>query len=145
MELKTEAPRKPRGKKRGQKKKEVSDVLAGDTTPLFLTHLTNRTIEEGIPIKFSCFAMGPELNVKWFKNGEPYVPISPVKMSSDDGLIVLEFLSPTKADSGRYKVNVFNAAGTISSTAFLEIYSTKGTTVTADLPPVFTSSMKGKR
>ncbi|XP_059620294.1 muscle M-line assembly protein unc-89-like, partial [Phlebotomus argentipes] len=142
MEIKTEAPRKARGKKRGQKKKETSDLLAGDTTPIFLTHLTNRTVEEGIPVKFSCFAMGPELQVKWFKNGESYTPTSPVKMSCEDGLIVLEFLNPRKDDSGRYKVNVFNASGTISSTAFLEIYSIKGATVTADLPPVFTSAMK---
>ncbi|GAB0100344.1 muscle M-line assembly protein unc-89 [Sergentomyia squamirostris] len=142
MELKTETPRKARGKKKNQKKKDTSDLLAGDTTPIFLTHLTNRTCEEGTHVKFSCFAMGPELNVKWFKNGEPFTPITPVKSSCEDGLIVLEFLSPKIVDSGRYKVNVFNAAGTISSTAFLEIYSTKGATVTADLPAIFTGALR---
>ena len=130
-----------KGKKKGKDKPLGTGIPKAKASLSFGSFLTSRTLPDDKPVKLSCFVVGPDPIAKWSKNGGTIAPSATVKQTNTDGLLSLQLLSPTIADSGEYEVTVKNAAGSISSKCQLTIYSSK---MTADFPPMFTRALKGK-
>lgn len=137
---KEEQSKMSKGKKKGKDKPLGTGIPKAKKTLVFGSYLTNRTIAEGTPLKLSCFVSGPEPVAKWTKNGGTVAPSTTVKQTNTDGMISLQLLTTTVEDSGEYEVTVKNAAGSISSSCTVEIFSSK---ITADFPPMFTRALKG--
>lgn len=139
---KDDAPKRVAKGKKGKKDKPIgTGIPKAKASLVFGSYLTNRTVPEGKPVKLSCFVSGPEPLAKWAKNGGTVAPSPTCKLTNVDGLLTLALLNPTCEDSGNYTVSVKNAAGTITSTCLLDVYSSK---ITADFPPMFTRALKGK-
>lgn len=130
----------PKGKKK-EKGKVGTGIPKAKASLTFHSFLTSRTLPDTKPVKLSCFVVGPDPIAKWTKNGGTVAASATVKQTNTDGLLSLQLLTPTVADSGEYEVTVKNAAGSISSRCQLTIYSTK---ISADFPPMFTRALKGK-
>lgn len=130
-----------KGKKKGKDKPLGTGIPKAKASLNFGSYLTSRTLPDDKPVKLSAFVTGPDPIAKWSKNGGTIAPSATVKQTNTDGLLSLQLLTPTVADSGEYEVMVKNAAGSISSKCQLTIYSSK---LSADFPPMFTRALKGK-
>lgn len=104
--------------------------------PVLLSHLTARTVSEHTPIKLACSVDGPDLLVKWMKNGGVIGKGPNNKQTATDGLIVMELLSPTKDDSGEYTCVIKNKNGEVSTSANVSVYEISSELVIA---PTFVS------
>lgn len=107
----------------------------------FVTHLTNRVFPEGSKIKLSCVVQGPDPNIRWLRNEQPVVYSPRVRNLSKDGFCVLEIQTSTVDDSGYYTCIARNTESDITCGCNVQVYETKST---ADLPPTFTRSLKGR-
>ncbi|XP_055689965.1 muscle M-line assembly protein unc-89-like [Lutzomyia longipalpis] len=90
--------------------------------PVLLNHLTDRTVCEGTPIKLGCSVDGPDLQVKWFRDGFAIDKKPGVKTTAKDGYLLLELPNPTPADSGMYCCQVKNKNGEMSTEALVTVY-----------------------
>lgn len=104
--------------------------------PLLLSQLTARTVCEHTPIKLTCSVDGPDLQVKWLKNGGVIGKGPNNKQTATDGLLVLELLNPTKEDTGTYTCAIKNKNGEITTSANVSVYQITSELVIA---PTFVS------
>lgn len=104
--------------------------------PLLLSNLTSRTVCEHTPIKLTCSVDGPDLQVKWMKNGAVIGKGANNKQEAKDGLIVLELLNPTKDDTGLYTCAIKNKNGETTTSAQVSVYQSTSELVIA---PTFVS------
>lgn len=130
-----------KGKKKGKDKPLGTGIPKAKASLTFGSFLTSRTVADDKPVKLSCFVVGPDPIAKWTKNGGTVAASPTVKQTNTDGLLSLQLLNPTVADSGEYEITVKNAAGSISSRCQLTIYSAK---TNSDFPPMFTRALKGE-
>jgi hypothetical protein len=93
--------------------------------PLVITHLKSRAGPAGSTIKLTCNVSGPNITVRWYKNGNP-VEINPnkYKFFSNEGLLSLEILNLETSDNGDYSVFVKNKNGETSTNANVTCYAT---------------------
>lgn len=89
--------------------------------PLLLCNLTPRTVVEHVPFKLTVSADGPDLQVKWLKNGAAIGKGPNNKQTATDGIFVLEMLNPTKEDTGVYTCNIKNKNGEVSTSAKISL------------------------
>lgn len=93
--------------------------------PLVISHLKSRAGPAGTTIKLTCNVSGPNLSVRWFKNGNP-VEINPNKNKffSNEGLLSLEILNLERSDNGDYMCFIKNKNGETSTNANVTCYET---------------------
>lgn len=105
--------------------------------PLLLNQLSSRTITEHVPLKLSCSADGPDLQVKWTKNGALIGKGPNNKQTAADGIFALEILNPTaREDAGTYTCTIKNKNGEVATSATISFYQPSSELVIA---PTFVS------
>lgn len=108
--------------------------------PRILTHLSDRMCTEGGTIKLICTASGPELNIKWFKDGKLVERDATHRIVANEGILTLEVLKTTTRDSGEYSVYISNDNGDVSSSAIVTVYDV---VKEEPMPPTFIT-VRGK-
>lgn len=109
--------------------------------PLLVSHLKDRAGPPGSTVKLTCSVSGPELVVKWLKNGVQ-VDKNPAKykFSVSEALLSLEVHNLEPSDAGEYQCIIKNKNGETSTVARIKVYETFEI---QPIPPTFIS-MKGK-
>lgn len=110
--------------------------------PRIHSHIRDVTVSEGHNVKLTCTASGPELNIKWLKDGNP-VEKMPAKnrILVNEGILSLEIFRATAADSGEYTCSLKNQNGEATTSAIVTIYE-----IIKDdpIPPTFVTA-RGKK
>lgn len=103
--------------------------------PLVISHLKSRAVPTGSTAKLTCNVTGPELSVRWFKNGNP-IELKPdkYKFFNSEGLLSLEILNVKKRDAGDYSCNAKNKNGETETIANITVYDND---IERPTPPVF--------
>lgn len=109
--------------------------------PLIVSHLKDRAGPVGSTVKLTCSVSGPELAVKWLKNGLQ-VDKNPAKFkfTVSEALLSLEISDLELSDAAEYMCFIRNKNGETSTVANVKVYETFET---RPVPPTFIS-MKGK-
>ena len=108
----------------------------------FATQLRDRTALVGNKLKFSCSIIGPDPNIRWFKDGNPIVYGPTLRNVTTEGLSIIE-ISGLKADqTGEYKCVAKNNNSEVSTSCYLKVYDAKAEG--AMEAPLFVLSMRGK-
>ncbi|KAM4608731.1 titin-like [Polymixia lowei] len=98
--------------------------------PVFRHRIVPMEVNIGNSAKFECETEeAPNVNFKWFKDGNPIKDSDKCRIISRFNVSSLEVLSPTKADSGEYTCKASNQHGADSCSASLS--------VTELFPPAF--------
>lgn len=108
--------------------------------PRIHSHLKDVTIEEGHNIRLTCTASGPELNIKWLKDGNPIEKTARTRILVNEGILSLEILRALPNESGEYTCALKNNNGDASTSAIVTIYEIIKDDPT---PPTFIS-VRGK-
>lgn len=104
--------------------------------PLVISHLKSRSVAKRTTAKLTCNVTGPNLSVRWLKNGKPIEP-KPDKYQffNNEGLLSLEILNTSSRDAAEYTCIVMNKNGETSTAATLKVYDTVDTD--RPIPPTF--------
>lgn len=104
--------------------------------PLVISHLKSRAVAKRTTAKLTCNVTGPNLSVRWLKNGNP-IEIKPNKYQffNNEGLLSLEIINVGSADAAEYTCLVMNKNGETSTVATLSAYDNVGTD--RPVPPTF--------
>lgn len=95
------------------------------------------TVAEGHSVKLTCTASGPEMNIRWLKDGQ-HVERSPrIRMLANEGILTFEIPNSMATDSGEYTCLIVNQNGEASTSAIVTVYE-----VIKDdpIPPTFISA-----
>lgn len=90
--------------------------------PHFIVFLTDRTVEAGHNVRISCAVGGPELSVKWFKDGRQLERDATHRIINNNNILALEVVNTTILDSGEYSCMVANSNDTVTSSCYVTIY-----------------------
>ncbi|XP_036344439.1 muscle M-line assembly protein unc-89-like, partial [Rhagoletis pomonella] len=90
--------------------------------PHFIVYLTDRTVEAGHNVRISCAVGGPELSVKWFKDGRQLERDATHRIINNNNILALEVVNTTILDSGEYTCVVANSNDTVQSSCYITIY-----------------------
>lgn len=117
-----------------QKRREAARI------PRIHVHLKDITIAEGHNVRLTCNVTGPELVIRWLKNGEPIEKGPKYRILANEGIVALEIVRSVPSDSGEYTCSIRNNNGSAVTSAIVTIYE-----VVKDepAPPTFTSA-RGK-
>lgn len=109
--------------------------------PLVISHLKSRAVPTGSIAKLTCNITGPELAVRWFRNGKP-IDLKPEKYKffNSEGLLSLEIMDVKKRDAGDYSCTAKNKNGETETIANITVYDND---IERPTPPVFVT-IKGK-
>ncbi|ESP05081.1 hypothetical protein LOTGIDRAFT_102237 [Lottia gigantea] len=89
---------------------------------MFLTKLTNRTLNDGTSLVYECDVIGtPEPKIMWTRNGSSIPDYVNYCSSYDGRLAKLEIPVVTIKDSGRYEIVAENSCGRISMDSILTV------------------------
>lgn len=105
--------------------------------PRIHVHLKDVATEEGHNVKLMTNISGPELNIRWLKNGEPIERGPKYRISMNEGIVGLEIMRAVPNDSGEYSCSVRNNNGDAVTSAIVTIYDVIKDDPT---PPTFTSA-----
>lgn len=114
-----------------QKRRESTRI------PRIHTHLKDVAIEEGHNVKLTCTATGPELSIKWLRDGNPIERGPKYRILVNEGMLILEIMRALPSDSAEYTCSLGNINGEASTSAIVTVYD-----VIRDdpIPPTFTSA-----
>lgn len=90
--------------------------------PRIHTHLRDVTLAEGHNVKLACTATGPEMSIRWLKDGVQVEKSPRLRILANEGFLSLEIINSTAADSGEYTCNFWNQNGEASTSAIVTIY-----------------------
>lgn len=107
----------------------------------FVAFLSDRTVSENGKTKLSCYAEGPDPQVRWFKDDQQLVNGTNVRAEMRDGLCTLTLTNLLQENSGEYRVLLRNQFSEIQSTCRVVVYENLKQEGTA---PIFTTCVKGK-
>lgn len=133
------------GKKEGKGSKTArsyQEMVNPKNNIYWASVLRDRTALEGTKVKLVCSVMGPDPQMKWFKNDNPVVFGSKIRNASRDGLGSIEIMKAVEDDSGTYKCVAKNGNNEISTVCQMIIYS-KSSKTEATLPPTFVMGVRG--
>lgn len=104
-------------------------------TPRIHTHIRDVTVSEGHNVKLTCTASGPELNIRWLKDGNQVEKGPRTRILMNEGMLSLEILRTGPNDSGEYTCSLKNPNGEASTSAIVTVYE-----IMKDdpVPPTFT-------
>lgn len=82
-------------------------------------------------------ASGPEMNIRWLKDGNPIEKGPRIRILANEGILTLEIPNALPIDSGEYTCLIRNQNGEASTSAIVTIYE-----IIKDdpIPPVFISA-----
>lgn len=105
--------------------------------PRIHSHIRDVTISEGHNVKLTCTASGPELNIRWLKDGNPIEKSMKTRILVNEGILSLEILRASATDSGEYTCYLKNQNGDASTSAIVTVYE-----IIKDdpIPPTFISA-----
>lgn len=104
--------------------------------PRIFTHLKDISISEGHNVKLTCTVAGPELIIKWLKDGEPIEKSPRHRILLNEGIVSFEIIRSLPLDSGEYTCSLHNNNGDASTSSIVTIYEI---IKEAPSPPVITS------
>lgn len=109
-------------------------------TPHIHTNIRDLTIAEGHSVKLTCTASGPEMNIRWLKDGNHIEKGPRVRILVNEGILTLEIPRAMASDSGEYTCLITNQNGEASTSAIVTVYE-----IIKDdpIPPTFISA-RGK-
>lgn len=109
--------------------------------PHIHSQIRDVTIAEGHSMKLTCTASGPEMNIRWLKDGNPIEKGPRIRMLANEGILTLEIPNAMSTDSGEYTCLIRNQNGEASTSAIVTIYE-----IIKDdpIPPTFISA-RGER
>uniref|UniRef100_A0A1I8NUE4 Muscle M-line assembly protein unc-89 n=1 Tax=Stomoxys calcitrans TaxID=35570 RepID=A0A1I8NUE4_STOCA len=90
--------------------------------PHFIVFLSDRTVEAGHNVRLACAVGGPELSVKWFKDGKQLERDSTHRIINNNNMLALEVVNTTILDSGEYSCVVANMNDEVTSSCYVTIY-----------------------
>lgn len=108
--------------------------------PRIYSHLKDVTLEEGQNIRLTCTASGPELNIKWLKDGNPVEKSARLRVLVNEGILCMEIIRSMPSDSGEYTCLLTNSNGDASTSAIVTIFEI----VKADPQPPTFITVRGK-
>lgn len=105
--------------------------------PHMHSHIRDVTIPEGHSVKLTCTASGPEMNIKWLKDGNPVERGPKLRTLANEGILTLEIPRAVASDSGEYTCLITNQNGEVSTSAIVTVYE-----IIKDdpIPPTFISA-----
>lgn len=108
--------------------------------PRIHSHIRDVTVSEGHNVKLTCTASGPEMSIRWLKDGIPVEKSIKNRILVNEGILSLEILRAIASDSGEYTCSLKNQNGEASTSAIVTIYE-----IIKDdpIPPTFISA-RGK-
>ncbi|KAL3997510.1 Immunoglobulin I-set domain family protein [Acanthocheilonema viteae] len=93
--------------------------------PNILAEMKSRQVNEGETVNFSIKVAGyPTPEVTWFRNGEPIVPGSNIKITEEDGVHTLVFSDVLPEQSGEISCEAKNSVGSKKQLATLTVKPT---------------------
>lgn len=127
----------------------------------FATQLRDRTAIVGNKVKFTVSVVGPDPNIRWFKDGNytrkgvsdcrnleknsisgnPIVYGPSIRNSTADGMSILEMTHLTADQTGEYKCHARNDHSEVFTSCYLKIYEAKS--AGDKEAPLFALSMRG--
>lgn len=124
-------------KKMSERERDIEWQKAREAAryPRIHAHLKDCAIEEGHSIKLTCTVSGPELNIKWLKDGHPLEKSPKYRVLVNEGIVSLEILRTLPSDSGEYTCSLTNSNGDASTSAIVTIFDVIKDDPT---PPTFT-------
>ncbi|EDW61837.2 uncharacterized protein Dvir_GJ20095, isoform B [Drosophila virilis] len=90
--------------------------------PKFINFLSDRTVEAGQSVRLACAVDGPELSVKWFKDGRQLERDGNHRIINNNNILVLEVVSTTILDSGEYSCQILNQNDEVTSSCIVTVY-----------------------
>lgn len=90
--------------------------------PHFINFLTDRTCESGQNVRLACAVDGPELSVKWFKDGRQLERDATHRIINNNNILALEVVNTTILDSGEYSCTIANMNDEVTSSCIVTIY-----------------------
>lgn len=90
--------------------------------PKFINFLSDRTVEAGQSVRLACAVDGPELSVKWFKDGRQLERDATHRIINNNNILVLEVISTNILDSGEYSCLIMNQNDEVTSSCIVTIY-----------------------
>lgn len=90
--------------------------------PRIHSHIRDVTIQEGHNVKLTCTASGPELNIRWLKDGNPIEKGPRNRILFNEGILTLEIPRAMASDSGEYTCFLKNSNGDASTSAIVTVY-----------------------
>lgn len=114
-----------------QKRRESTRI------PRIHTHLKDVAVEEGHNVRLTCTVTGPELMIKWLRDGNPLERGPKYRILANEGMLILEIMRALPSDSAEYTCSLSNINGEASTSAIVTVYD-----VIRDdpIPPTFTSA-----
>ncbi|XP_050410486.1 titin homolog isoform X2 [Patella vulgata] len=106
--------------------------------PMFLTRLTNKSVQDGSRLVLECDVIGtPEPKVMWMRNDSSLPDYTDYCESYDGRLARLEIPVITIKDAGRYEIVAENSAGRVSMDSIITIQASQS-------PPTITQPLSNK-
>ncbi|KNC29844.1 hypothetical protein FF38_14544, partial [Lucilia cuprina] len=90
--------------------------------PHFIVFLSDRTVEAGHNVRLACAVGGPELSVKWFKDGRQLERDNTHRIINNNNMLALEVINTTILDSGEYSCVIANVNDEVTSSCYVTIY-----------------------
>lgn len=90
--------------------------------PRIHAHLKDIATEEGHNVRLTCTVTGPELVIKWLKDGEPIEKSPKYRVLINEGILSLEIVRALSSDSGEYTCTLKNSNGEAATSAIVTIY-----------------------
>lgn len=90
--------------------------------PHFINFLTDRVVEVGHNVRLACAVDGPDLSVKWFKDGKQLERDATHRIANNNNILTLEVVKTTQTDSGEYSCVIANTNDEITSTCIVTVY-----------------------
>lgn len=108
----------------------------------FQTQLRDRTSLVGNKVKFTASVMGPDPNIRWFKDGNPIQYGPNLRCTTTENLSVVEIFNLTTDHTGEYKCLARNNNSEVTTSCYLKVYDAKSE---GDKEaPLFILSMRGR-
>lgn len=108
----------------------------------FASSLKDRIIFTGQTLKLCLTCIGPEPQIKWMRNGCGIVYGPHIKNFTKEGYACIEVYNVTEEDAGEYSCVAKNAAGEISTSGRITVYTSNQSDASA---AVFLLPLRGKR
>lgn len=107
----------------------------------FVTQLRDRTALVGNKVKFTISVLGPDPNIRWYKDGNPLQYGQHVRNITSENMSIVEINHLTTDHTGEYKCLARNDKCDVSTTCYLKVYDAKF--VGDKEAPLFVLSMRG--
>lgn len=108
-----------------------------------VTQLRDRTALIGNKLKLMVSVLGPDPNIRWFKDGNPIVYGPTVRQLMLEGTSILEILKLTTDNTGEYKCVARNNNSEVATACYVKVYEAK--TEGDKEAPLFNLPLRGKR